>query len=35
MAKIMAKDVLIEGISQVLGDLRGTDNTLDFIKKVR
>lgn len=30
----MAKDVLIEGSLQVLGYLRGTDNTLDFIKRV-
>lgn len=30
MATIMEKDVLIEGISQALGHLRGTDNTLDY-----
>lgn len=29
MATIMEKDVLIEGIAQALGYLRGTDNTLD------
>ena len=30
MATIMEKDVLIEGIAEELGYLRGTDNTLDY-----